>query len=74
MQLNLRVMREEPSESSSEGEDDLLHKCFSSAPGVLAINSLQEHLKGGYSVSLEYNGAVDELLRHVKTSGFLLVF
>jgi hypothetical protein len=73
MHMNMRIIHEGHSESSSASEEEQLRECVSSAPGVAAVTEIKRHARGGYSVSVEHDGSVDELLAHIHAAGYRLV-
>lgn len=73
MHMNMRIIHEGHSESYSASEEQQLRECVSSAPGVAAVTEIQRHVRGGYSVSVDRDGTVDELLAHIQAAGYRLV-
>ena len=73
MHLNMRIIHDGHSESYSARELQQLRECVSSAPGVAAVTEIQRHTRGGYSVSVERDGSVDELVAHIQAAGYSLV-
>ena len=68
MHMYLRLIHES-SQDSASGEQQL-RECLTSAPGVASITKIEPHVRGGYSVTLDRNGTIDEVIAHLEAAGY----
>jgi hypothetical protein len=67
-------MKRTEANSYSETEQRALRALLEASPGVRKVNSLEKHLKGGYAVALDVDGAQrGELADHLSSNGLMLV-
>lgn len=66
--MYLRVIHEILQDS--EDAEQRLHACISSAPGVTRVIKIEAHVRGGYAVSFDLEGAVDEVITHIEAGGW----
>jgi hypothetical protein len=70
MQMYLRLLPDQISESHSASEEQQLHESVVSAPGVASVTKIERHVRGGYAVIVERDGTVDEVLAHLTAAGY----
>lgn len=70
MQMYLRLILDQASESYSTSEEQQLRECVASAPGVASVTKIERHVRGGYSVIVDRDGTVDEVLAHLTAAGY----
>jgi hypothetical protein len=67
-------MKRSVSYTYSESEQDALRTFLQTGPGVLAVKTIERHLKGGYAVTLDVEaGAHAPLSDYVSSNDLMLV-
>ncbi len=66
--MYLRVIHEMLQDS--DDAEQQLRACISSAPGVARVIKIEPHVRGGYAVFFDLEGAVDQLISHIEAGGW----
>ena len=67
--IYLRVILDCGPESYSANEERQLREYIASAPGVAGVTKIEPHVKGGYSVTIDRTGNVDEIFARLSAAG-----
>ncbi len=71
MHMYLRVIHE--SWQDSARVEQRLRECVTSASGVAHVTKIEPHVRGGYSVTLDQEGTIYEVISHLEAAGYRVV-
>ena len=72
MRLGPRLLRKAQHPLAPDAEETDLRAALSTCPGILSVQSIRPHHKGGFSAVIELeDGNLDNYIEHMKCHGWI---